>query len=92
MPECTAPLSYLHIDSPLSGSTTSASTVLVQGTILPSANVQTVTVNGVPATVSGSVFTATIPLQTGTNKIKAIATSVDGDCSPLSDEITVVRQ
>jgi hypothetical protein len=49
-------------------------------------------VNGVIATVSGSVFTATIPLQTGTNKIKAIATSVDGDCSPLSDEITVVRQ
>jgi len=26
------------------------------------------------------------------DKIKEIATSVDGDCSPLSDEITVVRQ
>lgn len=88
---CTAPLNYLHIDTPVSGTTTSNGTILVQGTVLPSANVQTVTINGVPATLSGSVFTATVPLQPGQNTLAAVATSIDSDCSEMKDVVTVTR-
>jgi hypothetical protein len=59
---------------------------------LPSANVQSILVNGVVATISGSVFTATVPLQTGVNKILATATSTDSDCSPVHHEVTLIRQ
>jgi cysteine-rich repeat protein len=89
---CTAPLSYFNIDAPLSGMTTSASSIQIQWTVLQSTNVQTVLVNGVVATLSGSVFTATVALQPGANTIVATAISVDGDCTPLTDQISVTRQ
>lgn len=90
--ECTLPLNYLNIDTPLSGSVTTSGTIVVEGTVLPSANVQTVTVNGVTATITGSAFSAIVPVAMGVNKIVATATSKDGDCANLSDETTIIRQ
>lgn len=64
------------ITSPAQTSLVAAPTVEVRGTVSPP--VAAVTVNGVPAAVSGNAFTAEVPLIEGTNVIAAVATTSSG--------------
>lgn len=76
------------ITSPEDLSTIAATTVDVSGTVDDPA--ATVTVNGVPATVSGSTFTASaVPLIEGGNTLTATATDAQGHVATAS--VTVLR-
>lgn len=77
----------IDITSPADGSSVNATTVAVTGNV--GGNVKSVTVNNVIATVTGSTFTATIPLDLGSNLITAIA--VDQANQSASDAVQVTR-
>lgn len=79
----------ITIDSPLDGTIVSSEPVLVSGTIVDDEPV-TVTVNGVPATLVGSAFSASVPLPIqGTNLITAIATDPFGEMGTDSISVTL---
>ncbi len=65
------PLLNLNITSPADGAAFNSSPIMVSGNVTNNANV---TVNGVQATVSNGIFTATISLNEGQNTITATAT------------------
>lgn len=89
---CEAPVNYINIDTPTSWTVTSSSSVEVKWTVLPVGNVKKVIVWWVEATVSGSVFTALVPLASWTNTIVATVYSIDDDCGTLTDTTTIIRQ
>ena len=68
------------IDSPADGATITGPDVTVSGAVINSTGVETgVTVNGMPATVSGSRFIVNhVPLQNGDNYLTVTATDVNG--------------
>ena len=80
----------LGIDSPADGATIIGPDVTVQGSIINSTGVETgVTVNGIPATVSGSRFIANhVPLQQGNNIITITATDTNGLTSTTTRSVT----
>lgn len=69
------PAPALDLTAPAAGSLVNTPSLRVQGTVAGrgGAAVTGVTVNGVPATVSGGSFTATVPLGEGGNALTAIA-------------------
>ena len=67
----------LVISSPLDGATINANSVTVSGSFAEPTGT-TVMVNGVAATVTGSNFTATVPLTFGSNKLTVISTASNG--------------
>jgi hypothetical protein len=67
----------ITIDSPANGATINGDSVTVSGSFQGPANTG-VTVNGIPAAVSGNTFTAlNVPLQAGANNLTAVATTLD---------------
>ena len=70
----------LVIDSPTDNATITGPDVTVTGTIINTTGVETgVTVDGIPATVSGGRFIVNhVPLQPGSNTITVSATDVNG--------------
>ena len=49
----------------------------------------TVTINGVPAPVSGGAFVANVPILEGTNTLTAVATNVNGSVTTASVQVTL---
>jgi len=74
------------ITSPINNSTVSTATIEVSGTVNTDAN--SVTVNGVPATVGGGLFSVTMTLSEGGNTLTAVATRAS-DSSTASDSVSV---
>jgi PKD repeat protein len=70
----------IAVDSPGDGATITGPDVMVSGTVINSTGAETgVTVNGLPATVTGSRFLANrVPLQHGSNTIEIKATDANG--------------
>jgi cysteine-rich repeat protein len=89
---CELPVNYIKIDTPTSWTVTSAWSIEVKGTVLPVGNVKKVIVGWVEATISGSVFTALVSLQSWTNLLLATAYSKDDDCGTITDTTTIIRQ
>lgn len=67
----------INITSPAAGASITGSSALVTGTVDGSSNIG-VTVNGVAASIAGSQFYATVPLQTGVNELLVRAATLDG--------------
>jgi len=77
------------ITAPTPGTLTAATSLTVTGTVADASLLVGVTVNGVPATVSGEIFSADLPLALGENTIRAEATDAAGHTG--SDTTSVIR-
>ena len=71
-----APPVSLTIDSPIENQILNSSPALVSGTV--SSNATGVTVNGIPATINGDQYQATVPLNQGSNTLTAAASDLFG--------------
>ncbi len=69
----------ISISAPASGARLSGETATVSGTASAGSGVKSVTIDGSPATVSGSSFGARVALTPGVNVITATATSFAGN-------------
>jgi hypothetical protein len=78
----------VSMTSPDSGATESSSPVTVTGTAVAGSGVQSVTVNGVAATVSNGTFTASVPLVAGSNTITVVLTTLSGATASSSETVT----
>lgn len=80
----------IMIDSPADGATITGPDVTVSGIVINTSGVETgVTVNGVPATVNGSRFTANhVPLQEGSNMLTITATDTNGLTNTATRNVT----
>ncbi len=76
------------ITSPSDGDIVETSEISVQGTAVSSYPITSVTINGVPASLSGSDFSALITLNIGSNLITANATDSNGDTDTASITVT----
>jgi Glucodextranase, domain B/FG-GAP repeat/Carboxypeptidase regulatory-like domain/FG-GAP-like repeat len=78
------------VDSPTDGATITGPDVTVSGTVINSSGAETgVTVNGVPATVTGNRFIANhVPLQLGSNTISITATDTNGLATTRTRNVT----
>ena len=76
------------ISSPANGAVVGPTPITVTGTARDLSGVSSVTVNGVAATLSGSNWTASVPLTPGQNTITATATSNDGSTAQASESVT----
>jgi hypothetical protein len=78
----------ITIKEPGNGSTTSASSTTVSGTIDFPGSLIGVAVNGVAATVTGDDYTATVPLASGKNTLTAAVTTGGGQTASASITVT----
>lgn len=76
------------ISSPSAGSTVSTPSATVTGSVSAATGVESVSVNGQSATVNGSTFTATVPLNSGANTITAVVTTNSGITASDTESIT----
>ena len=67
---------------------TNVNTQTITGTITET-NINTIVVNGVGATISGSTYTANVPLLEGSNTITATATDLAGNTGTATDSINL---
>jgi sugar lactone lactonase YvrE len=79
----------LQITEPSPGATVTANSVLVRGFVDAGGLEVGITVNGIPAAVSGNTFAALVPVNPGTNTLTALATTVTGVSATQSVAITV---
>jgi len=79
----------VSITSPAGDSETSESSIQVAGSASDETELASVTVNGVSATLSGNIFSATVPLSEGENTLTAVATDAAGNTA--SSSIVVSR-
>ena len=75
------------ITSPASLSAGHQTPIPVTGTV--SADATSVTVNGIPATISNRTWTATVPLQEGNNTLTAAARDAAGNVGTTSLQVTL---
>lgn len=80
------------ITNPADGTVTIAESIEVAGTVTDNNTVADVSVNGIPATLSGSDFSATISLAEGANAITVTATDIADNQASASVSITRVIQ
>jgi hypothetical protein len=78
----------ISIEEPGNGSSTSAATAAVNGTIDFAGSLDGVAVNGVAATVTGDDYTATVPLKPGKNTVTATVTTTDAQTASASITVT----
>lgn len=80
----------IAIDSPLNGATITGPDVNVSGTVINTSGAETgVTVNGIPATVTGNRFIANhVPLIEGANSLEVKATDANGLTSTTTRSVT----
>jgi hypothetical protein len=82
-----APAPQLAITSPANLSVTNISPATVTGTVSDPAAV--VTVNGIPAPLSGGNFAIPVPLSEGLNVLTAVATNAGGVASTATAQVTL---
>jgi PKD repeat protein len=80
----------LAFTSPAQGALFNTTSIQVAGTA--ATTIQTVTVNGVTATVSGGAFSATVPVRAGVNILTATGTDASGNVGTASTSVTVDLQ
>lgn len=87
-----APSLEVTVESPTDNATITGPDVTVSGTVINSSGAETgVTVNGIPATISGSRFIANhVPLQAGSNSISVTATDVNGLTTTATRTVTAL--
>jgi len=73
----------ITIDAPTDGLLTNASPIVVSGTVSGTEPVS-VTVNGVAATLTGTTFSASVPLSEGANTLTATATNDFGSANDIA--------
>jgi hypothetical protein len=78
----------ITISSPGTDATESSSSVNVSGSVTAATGVESVSVNGVNATVSGSSFSATVPLTAGSNTITAVVAANSGVTASATESVT----
>lgn len=78
----------ISISSPAPNATIGLTPVTVTGSASAGSGVQGVTVNGVPATLSGGSYTASVPLTPGRNTLTAIVTSDLGNTATTAETVT----
>jgi hypothetical protein len=78
----------ITISSPATNATETSSSVNVSGSVMATTGVESVTVNGVNATVSGSSFSATVPLTAGSDTITAVVTASSGVTASATESVT----
>lgn len=80
----------VQIDSPSDNATITGPDVTVTGTVINSSGAETgVTVNGMPATITGSRFIANhVPVQTGSNTLSITATDANGLTTATTRSVT----
>ncbi len=78
----------ITIGAPATGSSTSSPSASVSGTVGDSGAIASVTVNGQAATVTGSTWSATVPLTPGANAITATATDDAGLTATAGETVT----
>jgi alpha-tubulin suppressor-like RCC1 family protein len=80
----------ITVDSPADGATITGPDVTVSGTVINTSGAETgVTVNGMPATVSGNRFIVNhVPLQAGSNTLSFSATDANGLTSATTRSVT----
>jgi hypothetical protein len=78
----------IAISSPAAGGTVSTSSVTVTGSVSAATGVESVSVDGRSATVSGSTFAATVPLSSGANTITAVMTTNSGVTASDTESVT----
>jgi hypothetical protein len=85
-----APSLAVNIDTPTDGATITGPDTTVTGTIINSTGAETgVTVNGIPAMVSGSKFIVNhLPLQEGSNTLTITATDANGLTGTTTRNVT----
>ncbi|HEB89302.1 MAG TPA: hypothetical protein ENI85_07005, partial [Deltaproteobacteria bacterium] len=83
-----APL--VGIVDPIDGSTTTLETIGVSGTASDPSGISAVVVNGIPAALNGTSWSAALPLIVGSNAIVATATDTAGN--QASTTIQVIRE
>lgn len=79
------------ISSPTEGQVVSETPFPVIGTVTDQSAIASVTVNGVAATVTGNVFTASVPLADGSNTLIVEARDVHGNLGTASVSVTLSR-
>jgi hypothetical protein len=77
----------VSFDSPSNGATVTSSPVTVTGSVSAGSGVQSVTVNGVKATVSGGSFSVSVPVTAGANTLTAVMTSNGGANASASENV-----
>jgi hypothetical protein len=78
------------INSPKNGDSVSSKSVMLSGTVLDISGVNWVKVNETAAAVTNNAWTATVPLNAGTNKIVISATDASPQNNASRDSITIV--
>ncbi|HET9101906.1 MAG TPA: hypothetical protein VFN55_01025 [Solirubrobacteraceae bacterium] len=78
----------IALTSPANGATTASTPVAVSGTFGAASGASSITVNGAPATISGSTFTVSVPLATGSNTITAVLSTGHGSSASTSETVT----
>lgn len=79
----------LSIQSPANGSLVASSPIVVSGTV--STDAVEVTVNGAPATVAGTSWSASVALTEGANTVTAVAKDAAGNPASASVQVTYDR-
>ena len=79
----------IAIVQPIAGAFVSGATLGVAGTVSDASPLVGVTVNGVPAVVSGSSFTATVPAPNGPLALQAVAEDAAGNQGTAGTTVTV---
>jgi hypothetical protein len=82
-----APLT-LAFSSPLAATTVSTASFAVTGIATAGSGVKSVSVNGVPATITNGTFTALITLTRGANTLTATLTSNSGNTTSVAEPVT----
>ena len=77
----------VQITSPTQGALFNTGSVPVTGTV--GTGVQSVTVNGTAANLSGTSFTASVPVREGMNVLTAVATDSTGNTGTASTSVTI---
>jgi hypothetical protein len=78
----------LHVDAPHASETTNGATLAVSATVTDNDRIASVTVNGVPLVGADEVYTATLPLEEGTNNVVVVATDRAGNSTTVSSVVT----
>ncbi len=79
----------VRITEPSQGATVASGQVLVRGTVEAAGAEVGIVINGVPAAVVGTTFSALVPVTPDTTSLTAVATLISGDSATSSLSLTI---
>ena len=78
----------ITIGSPSAGAVESSPSVTVSGSVSAATGAASVSVNGIAATLSGTSYSATVPLSSGANTLTAVLTTKAGATASSTETVT----